>query len=182
MIEEKFDELLFDDKYEFKYYQFQPMPQAKRAVIHEMAEKYLMEAQSLDREPHRSVSVLKMKRSCRPALLLSEVIGDSHKLQVLKQKLQEKEEEELKRQDQLLQNRLKRKEDRLQQKESQQLDIDHEEPVFASNEDFDIIQFRHAQATKSALVDKQSEGDKPVIENRWSTLLSEEEVDQEEEN
>jgi len=131
-----------------------------------------MEAQSLDREPHRSVSVLKMKRSCRPAILLSEVIGDSHKLLVLQQKLQEKEEEELRQQEQLLQDRMRKKEERTQQKESQQLDVDYEQPVFASENEFDIIQFRHAQATKTAYESNEQQSEDTT--NMWSSLVENE--------
>jgi hypothetical protein len=169
-IEQIFDELLFDEKHEFRSYQFKPMPAIKRKVIHELAEIYLMDAQSLDPEPYRSVSVLKTKQSRRPAILLSEVIGNSHKIEILETKRKEKEEEERKRQEMILQDIQKKKEAKLRERETRTLDMDYTEPVYASNEDFDIITLRQAQKTKSARSKKPEEA---TNANAWNVLIAE---------
>jgi hypothetical protein len=94
MVERVFDELILLNPNERASYQFPRMNKERRQMIHELAEIYGMEAQSIDPEPYRSVVVMKSGRSTRPMMILSDVIQDPNKEKVLREKLKEKKEQE----------------------------------------------------------------------------------------
>lgn len=56
-------------------FQFLPMDRIQRKLVHDLAEEYHMDSESVDREPQRSVQVVKRKDSRVPSVLLSVAAG-----------------------------------------------------------------------------------------------------------
>lgn len=58
-------------------FQFSPMDRIQRKLVHELAEQYHLDSESVDREPQRAVQVVKRKDSRVPTVLLSVAAGVS---------------------------------------------------------------------------------------------------------
>jgi transcriptional repressor NF-X1 len=58
-------------------FQFSPMDRIQRKLVHELAEQYHLDSESVDREPQRAVQVVKRKDSRIPTVLLSVAAGVS---------------------------------------------------------------------------------------------------------
>jgi len=77
LVEKTFAEFVTSDK---KIQVLPPMPESKRKFVHELAAIYRMDWQMVDREPHRSVQLIRRIDTRIPANLLSQTVVTSSSL------------------------------------------------------------------------------------------------------